>query len=53
MPEHYDLVNTYKPEIIWSDGEWGGTDAYWNSTEFIAWLFNERFVISGNFIFKR
>lgn len=41
MPELYDLVNTYKPEIVWSDGEWGGHDAYWNSLEFIAWLFNE------------
>jgi hypothetical protein len=44
MPELYDLVNTYKPDIVWSDGEWGGKDDYWNSLEFLAWLFNERFV---------
>lgn len=40
MPELYDLVTAYEPEIIWSDGD-AGPDWYWNSTVFISWLFNE------------
>jgi alpha-L-fucosidase len=37
MPELYDLVEKYEPEIIWSDGEWEAPSEYWKSTEFLAW----------------
>lgn len=40
-PEMLELVNTYKPDIFWSDGEWERSDTYWKATQFLTWLFNE------------
>eukprot|EP01103_Thecamoeba_quadrilineata_P012494 TRINITY_DN322_c0_g1_i4.p1 TRINITY_DN322_c0_g1~~TRINITY_DN322_c0_g1_i4.p1 ORF type:complete len:363 (+),score=44.60 TRINITY_DN322_c0_g1_i4:10-1098(+) len=41
QPQIRDIVNRYHPEIVWSDGDWMQNDTYWESREFLAWLYNE------------
>lgn len=41
LPQMKDLVERYKPDILWPDGEWDHTSDVWRSPEFLAWLFNE------------
>lgn len=41
IPQFKDLVSTYQPSVIFSDGEWDHPDKLWKSEELIAWLYNE------------
>lgn len=41
FPQMKELVNTYKPDVVWTDGEWDYPSETLRSTEFLSWLFNE------------
>jgi len=42
MPQLKELVEQYQPSLIFSDGgEWDGSEDYWQTKEFLAWLYNE------------
>ncbi|XP_067674633.1 alpha-L-fucosidase-like [Haliotis asinina] len=41
MPELYEIVNTFEPDIVWSDGSVEAPDTYWGSREFLTWLYND------------
>ncbi|WP_255702908.1 alpha-L-fucosidase [Antarcticibacterium sp. 1MA-6-2] len=41
LPQVKDLVQTYKPDLLYGDGEWDITAEQWKSKELLAWLFNE------------
>jgi alpha-L-fucosidase len=41
LPQLKDLVVRYKPDIVWTDGEWDHPSDVWKSTDYLAWLYNE------------
>ena len=41
IPQMKDLVNRYQPDLLWTDGEWEHSSEQWESTRFLAWLYNE------------
>ncbi|PWU02447.1 MAG: alpha-L-fucosidase, partial [Bacteroidetes bacterium] len=40
-PQMKDLINTYQPDVFWTDGEWEGPAELWKSQQFLAWLYND------------
>ncbi len=41
IPQIKELVEKYKPSVLWTDGEWDKTAEQWKSREIISWLYNE------------
>lgn len=41
VPQFKDVVNRYRPSVIFSDGEWDHPAATWRSTELLDWLFHD------------
>lgn len=40
-PQMKDLIENYKPDVFWTDGDWDVPAETWKSQEFLAWLYNE------------
>lgn len=36
-----ELVNTYRPDLLWGDATWDRPADYWQSRQLLTWLFNE------------
>ena len=40
-PQAQYLINTYKPDVFWTDGDWDASAETWKSKELLAWMYNE------------
>jgi alpha-L-fucosidase len=40
IPQFKDLVATYRPEVLFTDGEWSNTAEQWHARELIGWYFD-------------
>lgn len=41
LPQLHELVTTYQPSVLWSDGDWEESPETWRSPQFLAWLYNQ------------
>jgi len=39
IPQFKELISTYKPSLVFSDGEWFNTAEQWHSAELIDWYY--------------
>jgi alpha-L-fucosidase len=40
-PQMKELINTYQPDVFWTDGDWDLSENVWKSKEFLTWMYNE------------
>lgn len=40
IPQFKELISTYKPSLIFTDGEWWNTTEEWHAKELISWYYN-------------
>ena len=40
-PQWHDLIDNYKPDILWCDGEWSQNSTTWRSLDFLTYLYND------------
>ncbi len=40
IPQFKELIGTYKPSLIFSDGEWWNSAKEWHAAELISWYYN-------------
>lgn len=40
-PQMKELINTYQPDVFWTDGDWDESENVWKSKEFLSWMYNE------------
>ena len=40
IPQLKELVSTYKPAVLFTDGEWRNSAEQWHATELISWYYN-------------
>ena len=53
LPEMKELAQLIKPHVWWSDGDWETDPDYWGSKEFLAWLFNTRYILNHKHYLKQ
>ncbi len=41
LPQIKELVEAYKPAMLWADGQWEKHSDIWRSRELLSWLYNE------------
>jgi alpha-L-fucosidase len=40
IPQFKELVSTYRPKVLFADGEWYNSAEQWHARELIAWYYN-------------